>query len=261
MKSVARGMIVPACVGVFVVWGAAVHAADPAYVGKWKFNQAKSTVTGDTVTIGPAANGMMSFNSQGFAYTFKLDGKDYPTPDGGTTAWKETSPTVWDVTNHANGKVSATYHLTLKGDMLDVSGKMINASGASMDFTAMYKRMSGGPGFAGKWMSTEVKMPATLLEVAASGANGVMMKSDGSPMINCQFDSKDTAGVGMMAGSKMTVACRKISDSSFEVTTKMDGKPLYVEVYSVSADGKTLTDNGTPVNAKTETTKMVFDKQ
>jgi hypothetical protein len=258
MRSVARASIAVACV---VLVGAAVRAADPAYVGKWKFNQAKSTVTGDTVTIGPAANGMMSFNSQGFSYTFKLDGKDYPTPDGGTTAWTQTSPTVWDVTNHMNGKVSATYHLTLNGDVLGVSAKMMNPTGASMDFTSSYKRMSGGPGFAGKWMSTEMKMPATTMEVASSGANGVMIKSDAFPTVSCQFDGKDNAGQGMMAGSKTSIACRKISDSSFEVTTKIDGKPFYVEVYSVSTDGKTLTDNGTPVNAKSEATKMVFDKQ
>jgi hypothetical protein len=54
---------------------------------------------------------------------------------------------------------------------------------------------------------------------------------------------------------------RKISDRSFEVTTKLDGKPMYVEVYTVSADGKTLTDEGTPVNAKQEPFKMVFDRQ
>jgi hypothetical protein len=90
-----------------VLLAAAARAADPAYIGKWKFNQAKSAVSGDTVTIGPAAGGMMEFNSQGFAYTFKLDGKDYPTPDGGTTAWTATSADVWDVTNRMNGKVSA----------------------------------------------------------------------------------------------------------------------------------------------------------
>ena len=44
----------------------------------------------------------------------------------------------------------------------------------------------------------------------------------------------------------MTFAFRKINDSSFEVTAKLDGKPMYVDVYTVSADGKTLTDAGTP---------------
>ena len=58
---------------------------------------------------------MMQFSSQGFTYTFKLDGKDYPMPDGGTTAWTATSANVWDVKNQMKGKVSATYHLSLSG--------------------------------------------------------------------------------------------------------------------------------------------------
>ncbi len=36
---------------------------------------------------------------------------------------------------------------------------------------------------------------------------------------------------------------------------------MYVDVYIVSADSKTLTDVSTPVNAKEEPYKMVFDRQ
>jgi len=257
MKGIARVLAV--VTSVVLVQGCA--AATPAFVGKWKFNQDKSQTSGDTVSIGQADNGMMQFSSQGFTYTFKVDGNPYPTPDGGTTSWKDTSPTVWDVTNHMNGKVSATYHLELNGDMLSVGGKMMKPEGGSMDFSASYKRMSGGPGFGGNWMSTEVTMPVTTVDIAASGANGILVMSDGSPMVDCQFDGKDVPGIGVMAGPKTTVTCRKVSDTSFEVTTKMDGQPMYVETYSVSDDGKTLTNNGTPVNATSEAFKMVFDKQ
>ena len=44
------------------------------------------------------------------------------------------------------------------------------------------------------------------------------------------------------------------------MTTKLDGKPFYVEVLTLSADGNTLTDDGTPVSAK-EPTKAVYEKQ
>jgi len=237
-------------------------AADPAYVGKWKINTAKSTLTGDTATIsGAGADGMMEFNSQGFQYKFKLDGKEYPMPNGGTTAWTQTSPDVWDVTNKLGGKVANTYRLTMKGDLLSVSGKMMKPDGGSMDFSSTYKRVSGGPGFVGKWMSTEVKMPATTMEISSSGADGVMLKDDTGPVCSGQFDGKDNPALGMMAGSKTTFSFKRVNGNSFEMTSKMDGKPMYVEVYSVSSDGKTLTINGTPSNAKGETYKVVFDRQ
>jgi hypothetical protein len=75
-------------VAAFVVLvGVSLVAADPPYVGKWKLNTAKSQLTGDTVTISTAADGMMTFDGQGFKYSFKTDGKEYPTPDGATASW------------------------------------------------------------------------------------------------------------------------------------------------------------------------------
>ena len=70
MKSIARLLLA------LTVFVATAQAADPPYVGKWKFNAAKSTLTGDTATIENTPDGMMQFNSQGFIYKFKPDGKD-----------------------------------------------------------------------------------------------------------------------------------------------------------------------------------------
>jgi hypothetical protein len=238
-----------------------VTAADPPYVGKWKLNAAKSTMSGDTVTIENVAGGMMQFNSQGYTYKFKLDGREYPMPDGGTTAWTAANPQTWDVTNRMGGKVSSTYHLALQGDQLAVSGKSMKPDGGSVDFTATYKRVSGGPGFAGRWMSTQVQMPASLLEIAANGTDGVTLKDETGFVASGKFDGKDNPATGKMAGSKYTFAFKQLNPSSFEVTTKLDGKPMYVEVYTVSADGKTLTDNGTPTGAPTEKFKIVYDRQ
>jgi hypothetical protein len=259
MKRLTRAILALSCAAAATT--GPLLAADAPYLGKWKVNVAKSKVTGDTVTIGQAAGGMMQFDAQGFSYSFKLDGKEYPMPDGGTTAWTATSATVWDVTNRLKGKVTNTYHLVLNGDQLATSGHAMKPDGGTIDFSSTYKRMTGGPGFAGKWMSTEAKMPSTTLEIAANGADGLAMKDETGPICAGQFGGKDTAALGMMAGSKTTFALRKVSAGSFEITMKVDGKPLYVDVYTVSADGKTLTDDGTPANAKQETYKVVFDRQ
>jgi hypothetical protein len=60
---------------------------DAPYMGKWKLNPAKSELAGDTMTIENVAGGMVQFSSQGFTYKYKLDGKEYPLPDGGTMTW------------------------------------------------------------------------------------------------------------------------------------------------------------------------------
>ena len=50
----------------------------------------------------------MHFESPGFEYDFNLSGKEFPTPDGGTTSWREVNPTTWEITNKINGKVIAS---------------------------------------------------------------------------------------------------------------------------------------------------------
>ena len=107
-------------VAAFVVLvGVSLVAADPSYVGKWKLNTAKSQLTGDTVTISKAADGMMTFDGQGFKYSFKTDGKEYPTPDGATASWTQASPDTYDVTIKGGGKQIATYHAVVKGEALN----------------------------------------------------------------------------------------------------------------------------------------------
>jgi len=245
-----------------IVAGTSVAAvADPPYIGKWKFNAAKSQLTGSTFTIENAPGGMYKFDLQGYTYTFKTDGKEYPAPDGSLNTWKATSADAWDVTSKLNGKVIATYAIAAKGDTLALRMSQKKPDGTSLDSSAAYKRLSGGPGVMGKWQSTEFKMPALTIEFMANGADGVNYKDDTGYTYSAKFDGKDYAPGGVMAGAKYALSFKKVNDRSFAMTTKIDGKPYFVDTFTVSADGKTLTDDGSPVNAPTEKVKIVYDKQ
>ena len=98
-----------------------IFAADAPWVGKWKLNPAKSQLTGETLTIEKTSSGMISQTNEGSTTTFKLDGKEYPTPDGGTIAIKETSPDTWEFTQRMHGKVIVTGKESYKGDTLTAS--------------------------------------------------------------------------------------------------------------------------------------------
>jgi hypothetical protein len=50
----------------------------------------------------------MHFESQGYAYDFDLDGKEYPMPDGGTIAYRAANPTTWESTYRLEGTVLVT---------------------------------------------------------------------------------------------------------------------------------------------------------
>lgn len=246
-----------ACVVTFLS-AAAVTAADAPYFGKWKVNSAKSQVTSIT-SFEKLSSGEYRFNQDGFIYKFQLDGKEYPMPDGGTTAWKMLDDNHWEVTNRANGKVSGMFKLTLNGDTLTSAVSIPQADGTTLTETGTSKRISGGPGLLGKWRVYKVDAGENWLEVTPDGENGLKIAAPNSLCV-AKFDGRPYPMSGSGDGSKQTMSFRKTGPSSFEALTYFDGKLLGKEVYTVSADGKVLTDVGTPVATK-KPTKTILDRQ
>ena len=99
------------------------------------------------------------------------------------------------------------------------------------------------------------------MEIVLEGTNGITVKYP-EFQIACKgsFDGKDYPLTGAGANLKQTVAFEKTGANSIELTTKLNGKPFYVEVLTLSPDGKTLTDDANPVSVN-EPTKAVYEKQ
>lgn len=246
---------------VAVAFVSSAAQAQPSFAGTWKLNLAKSQLTGQTLSLEKKPSGQMHFDMQGFAYDFDVSGKDFPTPDGGTASWREVNPTTWEATNKVNGKPIATYQLMLKGDTINGVMKATKPDGTTMEQTSVWSRVSGGPGFLGKWKSTEVKGAPNTLQIALDGPNGITVTYP-EFQISCKggFDGKDYPLSGAGATMKQTLAFEKTGPNSIKITTKVAGKPFYVDVLTLSADGKTLTDEGNAVAVK-EPVKAVYERQ
>lgn len=242
----------------------AVTAADPPYVGKWKMNPAKSDFGETTVTYEQLPSGEMQATQAGVSYKFKLDGKEYPATFGSTATWKTLGANAWEVTWKLNGKVLSTDTLTLSADgkSMTVNSKGKKPNGEMMDDTVTAERVSGSSGLAGKWKTKNVKSAApSVLEIASSGADGVIFRIvDMDLTCNGKFDGKDHPCSGPTLGPGWTAAFANAGPRALDMTIKNNGKELFKLSYSVSADGKTLTEAGT-ATAANEKTKVVYDKQ
>ena len=236
-------------------------AGAPSYVGTWNVNVAKSQLSGDTVTLSRDSAGTMTFDGQGFKYSFKPDGKEYPLPDGGTASWNQSAANIWNVAIKSAGRLLITYRIAVEGETMTLAGKLTKPDGTVSDMTAAYKRTTAGSGLVGKWMSTEVNPPFSRLEIAVAAPDGVTITDDTGGVFSGQFDGNVTPALGRLKGSKYSTTFRKAGANSFELNVSVDGKPMYREVYSVSAGSKTLTIDGTPVNAPTEKYKVVFERR
>lgn len=237
---------------------AALAAADAPYFGKWKVNSAKSQFTG-MASIEKLPSGDYHFDQDGFAYNFKPDGNQYPEPDGGTASWKMVDENNWEVILRANGMVTATVKLTASANTLTSSTSIPQADGKTLTQSGTAKRISGGPGVLGKWRATKAAADDLWLEVTPDGSDGLKLAQPNSLCV-AKFDGKPYPMSGPGDPPKQTMSFRKRGPSSFEALTYIDGKLFFTDVFSVSADGKVLTDLGTPASTK-RPSKVIFDRQ
>jgi hypothetical protein len=235
------------------------------YAGKWKINLANSDFGETTITIAQTGSGQMQYTADGMSYTFRIDGKDYPSLFGRTDAWKQIDKSTWEISSKLNGKVlgTTTRKLSSDGATLTENSKGPKPAGGSFDVTTVFQRGSGGPGLPGKWKTKNVKSSSPdILEFAASGPDGLTLRSvDYQATCDARFDGKDyplTGGPSVPAG--LTFAIQKTGPRSIEMTQKQNGKALYKSTFTVSADGKTLTETGGAAGVSEKYT-AVYDRQ
>ena len=146
-----------------------LRAQQPSFAGTWSSICQKSAFRADAFGRRKAASGLMHFDTQGFAYDFDLSGKDFPTPDGGAAAWKEVNPRR--LGSHDQDEWKGDRHLQprVEGRRADGGHEGHKPGRWAVEQTSTWSRVSGGPGFLGKWKSTEVKGAATTMEIALRG--------------------------------------------------------------------------------------------
>src|ERR1039457_5345665 len=248
----------------FIVATATLAAADLPYAGKWKMNPARSDFGESTVTYSQLPSGEMQSTADGQSYKFKLDGKEYPDPFGNTAAWKSIDASTWKTTWKLKGKILTvdTVKLSADGQNLTVNSKGSKPNGESIDDTAVLQRVSGGPGLAGQWKTKNLKSTSpNVLELAPSGADGLVYRVlDLNMTCDARLDGKYYPCSGPTLGSGWTLAWLKTGPRLLEWSVQMNGKPMYKGTFPVSADGKTLTENGGAPGTN-EKIKVVYDRQ
>ena len=203
----------------------------------------------------------MHYDVEGFAYNFNLDGKEYPLPDGGTTSWTALDAKTWQVTNRRNRRISATYRLVLDGDTMVFESKRSKADGGTFGDTSRATRVSGGPGFVGRWkISAVTNVTATTIQIAPNGADGITLTfSDSGALCKAKFDGKDYPLTGPFVGKGETYLVKKTGLRSFEIVEKLNGKALYTDSVVVSEDGKTLSFDSSATESH-DPARLVYER-
>ncbi|MEK7409659.1 MAG: hypothetical protein AAB225_31745 [Acidobacteriota bacterium] len=239
-------------------------AADAPYAGNWKMNIAKSDFGDTTVTYEQLPGGEMKASMDGQSYTFKTDGSDTMTPWGMTVAWKPAGANTWEITEKTNGKVTCTSALKLSPDgrMLTLDAARVKADGGTSNDSISFQRVSGGPGLAGKWKTSNLKTssPETLSLTQKSSDGLTLSLGNAGGVCDAKFDGRDHPAAGPVWPSGWTCMIAKNGPRGLDLTWKKDGKEMYRTTLVVSTDGKTLTETGSAAGVN-EKVRIVYDRQ
>jgi len=247
-----------------LVLGGGLAAAESPFAGTWKFNPAKSKLTGNTMKFAKIESGEIRWSGYGVSYTFKMDGKEYKGPFGQAVVWKQIDDNTWQSTTTEKGNLVSTdtSKLSADGKTLTVVSKGTKPSGEAFEDTMVFERISGDKGLFGGWKDKQVKVSApSAIELASSGKDGLLFKSvDYKWTADAQFDGKDYPATGPTMPEHVMMTLKHTGPRSFEMVIKQNGKALFRESYRASQDGHTLTVTGSAVGVNEPYTE-VYEKQ
>src|SRR5262245_30944907 len=218
---------------VSLLFSTVLVAADPPYAGRWKVNEDKSD-NGPAFNFAREESGVLRLTEGDRSYIVRFDGKEYPHPLGGVVRWTRINDRSWEMTLTQNAKVIGNLIYRLSDDGRTLTTRPKSGPGS----TLVYRRTSGErQGLVGAW-SLKTASNSTLELTVAEGYDLVV--TQGPAKLKANFDGRDyhpTAG-------PETVRLSNVDSNGFSLTVSIDGKPVAVDTFTVSAEGQTLTQVG-----------------
>ena len=115
--------------------------------------------------------------------------------------------------------------------------------------------------YAGKWKAQKGSAsPAKEIEFVPNGTDGLTVKIISSnASCEAKFDGADYPATGPNVPAGYTLAIKKEGPRAFEMVQKLRGKALYTSLFSVSEDGKILSETDSE-NSAGERVKIIYDR-
>ena len=225
------------------LFAGALCAAEDPFVGEWKLNGAKSTLTDQMKVTGIGSN-KYAFDFGGDnPETIVTDGTDQPGMAGTTLAVSALGPDSWKVVRKKDSRtiITANWKLSPDGNTLTDDFTFFPPNGSASNIKYEYKRTAGKEGFAGTWESTSAQVDAVfVMQVRPYEADGLTF-IDPEQTKNVKFDGQDHPNRPAPSATSSVSSGRRVDNRTLEVTDKVNGKTVATKQIELSPDLKTLT--------------------
>jgi hypothetical protein len=242
--------LLSATVWIFLGVAAGTAAAQNPFAGTWKLDQDKSQLAGDTIKFGPAKEDSIESIAGGITYSFRTDGNNYAMPSGDLAIWRQTASDSWTTEYRTRtGKLlsSDSWKVSADGKGLTLVSSGAKANGDLYTDKTEYERTEGsGVSLIGSWKSTSVKLSSpNELVIQESGLDALLLKIP-ALRASCRatLDGKETAVQGPDIPAGLRISLTRTGPYGFQLVQKLNGATVLSSTYTVTNDGKTMTEVG-----------------
>lgn len=246
---------------------AGAFAAESPWTGTWKLDEAKSHLTGETMTFSKGAADLLHFSDGSTTnYDFGVDGKEYKAWANRTATWTAAGKNAWDTVIKADGKVLAKGHreLSADGKTLSETWTGTRPDGSAFHEEDVFTRVSGTDGLIGTWRSTKVVGGGAPRQfVISAPAPGVVHYEIPDLKVTAEgrTDGSDNPLTGPTMPPGATISFKALSPTKIRYVMKIDGKPDSMGEQTIAADGRSFSDVNWNSGKETEKTTGVYVKQ
>ena len=238
-------------------------ASDDPFCGKWKLNMEKSKFSGEQIKIQDLGGNKYKWTFGEVSDTITYDGTEQAVSFGRTLSMTPEGTNSWKMVIKKDGRVisSMTHTISDDGKTQTVKGTDSKPDGTTSDFSAVWKKVSGGPGWGGTWETGDLKISSPdEWVIEAYEGDGLSFNTPAyRDVLSMKFDGKDYEEKGPNVAPGSASSGKRVNARTLEITDKVKDKVLDHTTYEVSPDGKTLTltvrETGQP-----KALTIVFDK-
>jgi hypothetical protein len=223
------------------------------FYGPWRMEGSNRIKAASVLNFVERA-GAIETDSSGRTYSFKFDGRDYPTgaPDQ-TISWRKNGNHGYEATQKDKGEVTTvtTFSVSEDGNTLQITATPRNGPAAE---PVLMSRSAGGgtEPLLGFWQI--VRTPgAKILEAVP---NGLRVTSSIGDNYTANFDGREYPLTGTAMPPNTTVSVRRVDDRTFEETRKTDGAVIGRIRYELSDDGRSMTQTVTDLRSESPATTV-----
>ena len=251
-----------AFIGAISIIASGCRTSPPVWNGRWRVNEAKSSIPGPSLTIAVLPAGEYQFDNGTYSYSFRCDGKKYTTTGDHMISCVQTSASVIEATliTHETKIGTARWELSDDGRRLTITGTSIQANKSAKSRETTYSRVSGTVGFAGGWKDTKSLESRHQLLLSLDDRRLHIAFSDSGQFSDSPLDGSDARLQGPGAPEGLTIAITPHGPQEFFTTKKLRGKVVNQGSLRLSADGCTLVEEYWRPERPDEKAVLVYER-